>query len=114
VENSPSFSFLHLPFTIHYLPHMTAPNIETIVSLANGEALSFHHQKSTADRQRLDYGPLGVELCNNVKQAWWRWMVYERDDIEGLDSSIILNRLVWRYSGHEDTFSDPLVDCRGM
>ena len=39
-------------------------------------------------------------------------MVYERDDIEGLDSSIILNRLVWKYSGHEDTFSDPLVDCR--
>src|SRR5436305_431646 len=59
-----------------------------------------------------DYGPLGVELSNNVKQAWWRWMVYERDDIEGLDSSIILNRLVWKYSGHEDTFSDPLVDCR--
>src|SRR5256886_17094054 len=59
-----------------------------------------------------DYGPLGVELANNVRQAWWRWMVYERDDIEGLDSSIILNRLVWKYSGHEDTFTDPLVDCR--
>src|SRR5256714_147592 len=55
---------------------------------------------------------MGIELYNNVKQAWWRWMVYERDDIEGLDSSIILNRLVWKYSGHEDTFSDPLVDCR--
>ena len=59
-----------------------------------------------------DYGPLGVELSNNVKQAWWRWMVHERDDMEGIDSSIILNRLVWKYSGHEDTFSDPLVDCR--
>src|SRR5256714_13889326 len=55
---------------------------------------------------------MGIELYNNVKQAWWRWMVYERDDIEGLDSSIILNRLVWKYSGHEDTFSDPLVDCQ--
>src|SRR5438874_8168884 len=55
---------------------------------------------------------MGIELYNNVKQAWWRWMVYERDDIEGLDSSIILNRLVWKYSGHEETFSDPLVDCR--
>src|SRR5437870_784934 len=53
-----------------------------------------------------------IELYNNVKQAWWRWMVYERDDIEGLDSSIILNRKVWKYSGHEDTFNDPLVDCR--
>src|SRR5258708_37127209 len=59
-----------------------------------------------------DYGPLGVELANNVRQAWWRWMVYERDDIEGLDSSIILNPLVWKYSGHEATFSDPLVDCK--
>ena len=55
---------------------------------------------------------MGIELYNNVKQAWWRWMVYERDDIEGLDSSIILNRLVWKYSGHEATFNDWLVDCR--
>ena len=47
-----------------------------------------------------------------MKQAWWRWLVYERDGIEGVDSSIILNRLVWQYSGHEATFHDPLVDCR--
>ncbi|MFL6256634.1 MAG: glycine--tRNA ligase, partial [Pyrinomonadaceae bacterium] len=53
-----------------------------------------------------------VEISNNVKQAWWRWMVHERDDMEGIDSSIILNRLVWKYSGHEETFSDPLVDCK--
>lgn len=59
-----------------------------------------------------DYGSLGCELSNNVKQAWWKWMVHERDDMEGIDSSIILNRLVWKYSGHEDTFNDPLVDCR--
>ena len=59
-----------------------------------------------------DYGPLGVELANNIKRSWWNWAVYERDDIEGLDSSIILNRAVWKYSGHETTFSDPLVDCR--
>src|SRR5436309_891172 len=58
-----------------------------------------------------DYGPLGVELSNNVKRAWWRWLVYERDDIEGIDSAIILNRLVWKYSGHEETFNDMLVDC---
>jgi glycyl-tRNA synthetase len=59
-----------------------------------------------------DYGPLGVELSNNVKQSWWRWIIYNREDIEGIDSSIILNRLVWKYSGHEDTFNDPLIDCR--
>ena len=59
-----------------------------------------------------DYGPLGVELKNNLKKAWWKSMVYERDDIEGIDSSILTNPLVLKYSGHEDTFSDPLVDCR--
>jgi glycyl-tRNA synthetase len=59
-----------------------------------------------------DYGPLGVELKNNLKQAWWRANVYERDDMEGLDCAILMNRLVWRYSGHEETFIDPLVDCR--
>jgi glycyl-tRNA synthetase len=59
-----------------------------------------------------DYGPLGVELKNNVKRAWWRSVVYDRDDMEGQDAAIIMNRLVWRYSGHEATFSDPLVDCK--
>ncbi|NMV12373.1 glycine--tRNA ligase, partial [Vibrio parahaemolyticus] len=59
-----------------------------------------------------DYGPLGGELANNIKKSWGENLVYKRDDIEGLDSAIIQNRLVWKYSGHEDTFSDPLVDCR--
>jgi glycyl-tRNA synthetase len=92
---------------------MSAPNIETIVSLAKRRGFVFPSSEIYGGLgSAWDYGPLGVELCNNVKQAWWRWMVYERDDMEGLDSSIILNRLVWKYSGHEDTFSDPLVDCR--
>jgi glycyl-tRNA synthetase len=92
---------------------MSAPNIETIVSLAKRRGFVFPSSELYGGLgSAWDYGPLGVELCNNVKQAWWRWMVYDRDDIEGLDSSIILNRLVWKYSGHEDTFSDPLVDCR--
>ena len=59
-----------------------------------------------------DFGPLGVELKNNIKNAWWESMVYENDDIEGLDSSILTNPLVLKYSGHEDTFSDPMVDCK--
>ena len=92
---------------------MSAPNIETIVSLAKRRGFVFPSSEIYGGLgSAWDYGPLGVELFNNVKQAWWRWMVYERDDMEGLDSSIILNRLVWKYSGHEDTFSDPLVDCR--
>ncbi|HEX8844268.1 MAG TPA: glycine--tRNA ligase [Pyrinomonadaceae bacterium] len=92
---------------------MSALNIETIVSLAKRRGFVFPSSEIYGGLgSAWDYGPLGVELCNNVKQAWWRWMVHERDDMEGLDSSIILNRLVWKYSGHEDTFSDPLVDCR--
>jgi len=92
---------------------VSAPNIETIVSLAKRRGFVFPSSEIYGGLgSAWDYGPLGVELSNNVKQAWWRWMVHERDDMEGIDSSIILNRMVWKYSGHEDTFSDPLVDCR--
>src|SRR5882762_6437037 len=92
---------------------MPAPNIDTIVGLAKRRGFVFPSSEIYGGLgSSWDYGPLGVELCNNVKQAWWRWLVYERDDIEGIDSSIILNRLVWQYSGHEATFHDPLVDCR--
>ena len=59
-----------------------------------------------------DYGPLGVELKNNIKSAWWSSMIYENDNIEGLDASILTNPLVLRHSGHESTFSDPMVDCK--
>ena len=92
---------------------MPAPNIDTIVSLAKRRGFVFPSSEIYGGLgSAWDYGPLGVELSNNIKQSWWRWLVYERDDIEGIDSSIILNRLVWKYSGHEDTFNDPLVDCR--
>ncbi|HEX8143852.1 MAG TPA: glycine--tRNA ligase [Pyrinomonadaceae bacterium] len=92
---------------------MSAPNIETIVSLAKRRGFVFPSSEIYGGLgSAWDYGPLGTEIANNVKQAWWRWMVHERDDMEGIDSSIILNRLVWKYSGHEETFSDPLVDCR--
>src|SRR5215510_11114825 len=92
---------------------MTAPNIDTIVSLAKRRGFVFPSSEVYGGLgSAWDYGPLGVELCNNVRQAWWRWIVHERDDIEGIDSSIILNRLVWKYSGHEGTFHDPLVDCK--
>ena len=59
-----------------------------------------------------DYGPYGVELMKNIKNAWWNAMVYQRDDIEGLDAALISNRLMWKYSGHESSFSDPLVECK--
>ncbi len=59
-----------------------------------------------------DYGPYGVELMRNIRDAWWNAMIYSRDDIEGLDAALITNRLMWKYSGHESGFSDPLVECK--
>ncbi len=92
---------------------MPATSLESIVSLAKRRGFVF---PSSAIYGGLgstwDYGPLGVELKNNVKRAWWRSVVYERDDMEGLDAAILMNRLVWKYSGHEATFSDPMADCR--
>ncbi len=92
---------------------MPATSLEQIVSLAKRRGFVF---PSSAIYGGLgstwDYGPLGVELKNNVKRAWWRSVVHERDDMEGLDAAILMNRLVWKYSGHETTFSDPMSDCR--
>jgi glycyl-tRNA synthetase len=59
-----------------------------------------------------DYGPLGVELKRNIKEFWWRWMTLDRDDIEGLDASILMHPRVWEASGHVEGFTDPLVDCK--
>ena len=59
-----------------------------------------------------DYGPYGVELMKNIKNTWWNAMIYSRNDIEGLDAALISNRLMWKYSGHEGGFSDPLVECK--
>lgn len=59
-----------------------------------------------------DYGPLGVELKNNIKREWWKTMVYGRDDVVGLDAAIIMNPEVWKASGHLDAFTDPLVECK--
>ena len=59
-----------------------------------------------------DYGPLGVELKNNIKRAWWRSMVQLRDDVVGLDAAILMHPRVWEASGHVENFTDPLVDCR--
>jgi glycyl-tRNA synthetase len=62
-------------------------------------------------RSAWDYGPLGVELKENVRRQWWKSMVQERDDIVGLDSAVVLNRDVWVASGHVDAFVDPLTEC---
>ena len=90
-----------------------ATTLDEIVSLCKRRGFIFQSSDIYGGLQGIyDYGPLGVELKNNLKAAWWKAMIYERDDIEGIDSSIITHRLTLKYSGHEDTFSDPMVDCR--
>jgi glycyl-tRNA synthetase len=108
-----ALTIYHSPFNIYRSIKLAAPNIDAVVSLSKRRGFVFPSSEIYGGLgSAWDYGPLGVELANNVKRAWWRWLVYERDDIEGIDSSIILNRLVWKYSEHEATFNDPLVDCR--
>ena len=92
---------------------MPARTMEELAALCKRRGFVFQGSEIYGGLQGVyDYGPLGVELKNNLKAAWWRAMVYERDDVEGLDAAILTNRKVLRYSGHEDTFADPLVDCR--
>jgi glycyl-tRNA synthetase len=92
---------------------MAAQNMEQLVSLCKRRGFIFGGSEIYGGLQgTFDYGPLGVELKNNLKKLWWKHNVYERDDMEGIDCSILMNRYVWKYSGHEDTFVDPLVDCK--
>ncbi len=92
---------------------MKENNMEKIVSLCKRRGFIFQTAEIYGGMQGVyDYGPLGVELANNIKKAWWEAMVYQRDDIEGLDSSILGSQSIFSHSGHEDTFSDPLVDCK--
>ncbi len=92
---------------------MAAKTMEELVALCKRRGFIYQSNEIYGGLQGLfDYGPLGVELKNNLKQSWWRSMVYERDDVEGLDASILTAPSVLKHSGHEDTFSDPLVDCR--
>ena len=87
--------------------------MEELVALCKRRGFIFQSSEIYGGLQGVyDYGPLGVELKNNIKSSWWTSMVYEHDNIEGLDASILSNPLVLRYSGHEDTFSDPMVDCK--
>ncbi len=88
-------------------------DMETIVNLCKVRGFVFQSSEIYGGiGSSYDYGPLGVELKRNVKEAWWRDMVATRDDIVGLDSAIILNPKVWEASGHLEHFTDPLVDCK--
>ncbi len=87
--------------------------MNSIISLCKRRGFLFQSSEIYGGLQGFyDYGPLGVELKNNLKRSWWRSIVYERADVEGIDSSIVTHPLVLRYSGHERRFTDPMVDCR--
>lgn len=87
--------------------------MEKIVSLAKRRGFIYPGSEIYGGLKGFwDYGPFGVELKNNIKREWWRTMVYERDDVVGIDSAIIMNPKVWEVSGHTESFTDPLVECK--
>ena len=87
--------------------------MERIVNLAKRRGLVFQSSEIYGGLNSCwDYGPIGVELRRNVKEAWWREMVWSRGDIVGLDCSILMHPRVWEASGHVAGFTDPLVDCK--
>src|ERR687885_666568 len=92
---------------------MAADRIESVVSLTKRRGFVYPSSEIYGgSRSAWDYGPLGVELKDNIRRQWWRAMVQQRDDIVGLDSAVILARQVWVASGHVDEFVDPLTECQ--
>ncbi len=88
-------------------------HLETIVSLSKRRGFVYPSSEIYGGlRAAWDYGPLGVEMKNNIKRQWWKSMVTERDDIVGIDSSVILAREVWEASGHVSEFVEPLTECQ--
>ena len=93
-------------------PGPPVPSLDTIVNLAKRRGIVFQSSEIYGGlRSSWDYGPLGVELKNNVKRAWWRHTVQLREDVVGQDAAIIMKPRVWEASGHLESFSDPLVEC---
>ncbi|KQV24883.1 MULTISPECIES: glycine--tRNA ligase [unclassified Microcella] len=92
---------------------MAAPTrLDSVISLAKRRGFVFQAGEIYGgSRSAWDYGPLGVELKENIKRQWWKTMVQSRHDVVGLDSSVILPKRVWEASGHVEVFSDPLVEC---
>jgi len=88
--------------------------LDKIVSLAKRRGFIFQSSEIYGGLvSTWDYGPYGVELKRNIKEYWWRCMTWERDDIEGIDSAILMHPKIWEASGHVESFTDPLVECTG-
>ena len=92
---------------------MAQDRIDAVVNLAKRRGFVYPSSEIYGgSRSAWDYGPLGVELKENVRRQWWKTMVQERDDVVGIDSAVVLNRDVWTASGHVDAFVDPLTECQ--
>src|SRR6266513_2951496 len=92
-----------------------AQRMEKIVSLCKRRGFIFQSSEIYGGLNGCwDYGPFGVELKRNVKDYWWRVMVRERDDVVGMDGAILMSRAVWKASGHEETFTDPMPEKSGV
>jgi glycyl-tRNA synthetase len=104
---------LYIDFYSQFYPRRLMVDMDKVVSLSKRRGFIFQSSEIYGGTGSCwDYGPLGVELKNNVKAAWWRDNVQSRTDMVGLDSSILMHPRVWQASGHLDHFSDPMVDCR--
>jgi glycyl-tRNA synthetase len=87
--------------------------METLTSLCKRRGFIFQSSEIYGGINGFwDYGPLGAELKRNVRELWWRYMTRQRDDVVGLDATIIMHPNIWQASGHVDTFADPMVDCK--
>ena len=92
---------------------MVAQSMDSLVSLSKRRGFIFQSNNIYGGLQGVyDFGPLGVELKKNIRESWWSDIVYKNENIFGLDASILTHPLVLNYSGHEETFTDPLVDCK--
>ncbi len=105
--------FLINGYSCTLFPIMPAETLDQLVSLCKRRGFIFPGSEIYGGLANTwDYGPLGAELKNNVKREWWRTFVHKRPDIVGMDSAILMNPKTWEASGHLESFTDPLVDCK--
>ena len=112
--HTPHQVYYSLPNSHYFLRYpMTTTTLQTLTSLCRRRGFLFQSSEIYGGlASTWDYGPLGVELKNNVKRHWWQTFVWGRRDMVGLDAAILMHPEVWRASGHVENFTDPLVDCR--
>ena len=112
-ESTPSQSAAPSPSQTVSIPLNDHERMEKIVALTKRRGFIFQSSELYGGiNGAWDYGPVGTLLKRNVKDAWWRAMVQDREDIVGLEAAILMHPMVWKASGHVDGFSDPMIDCR--